>query len=75
MDIKGVLYVYNGLLLSHKQEQNYAIHRNKYLTKDDHSKWSESERERQIPEDSTSMRNLKHNTNETICKTEAESQS
>ena len=39
------------------------------VTRDDHTKWSKSERERQIPYDITYMRNLKYETNEPISET------
>ena len=42
--------------------------------RNDHTKWSKSERERQIPYDITYMRNLKYDTNELIYKTETDSQ-
>ena len=42
-------------------------------TRDYHTKWSKSERERQIPYDATYMWNLKYDTNEPICETETES--
>ena len=38
-----------------------------------HTKWSKSERERQIPYDITHMWNLKYDTNEPIYETEIES--
>ena len=37
--------------------------------RDDHAKWSRSERERQIPYDITYMWNLKYDTNERIYET------
>ena len=40
--------------------------------RDSHTKWSESERKRQIPYDITYMQNLKYATNEPICKTETD---
>ena len=43
-------------------------------TRDYHTKWSESERERQISYDITYMWNLKYDTNELICETETDSQ-
>ena len=53
------------------QEHYSAIKKNRikpsaatYVTRDDHTKWSKSERERQIPSDITYMWNLKYNTNE-----------
>ena len=42
-------------------------------TRDYHTKWSKSERERQIPYDITYMWNLKYDTNEPIYETEIES--
>ena len=41
---------------------------------DDHTRWSESERERQMPCDTTYTWNLNYDTNELIYKTETESQ-
>ena len=52
-------YVYNGILLSHKKEGNNAICSNMDGPRDDHTKWSKSERERQIPYDIDYMWNLK----------------
>ena len=43
-------------------------------TRDDHTKWSTSERERQIPYDISYMCNLKYDTNELIYETETDSQ-
>ena len=42
--------------------------------RDYHSKWSKSDRERQILYDITYMRNLKNSKNEHIYKTETDSQ-
>ena len=42
--------------------------------RDDHPKRSKSERERQIPHDTTYMWNLKYDTNELIYETETDSQ-
>ena len=42
-------------------------------TRDDHTKWSKSERERQISYDTTYMWNLKYDTNEPIYEIEIES--
>lgn len=45
--------------------------------RDDHSKWSKSDREREIPYDISSMWNLKKkkiDTNELNCKTEIDSE-
>ena len=66
---KDVAHIYNGILLSHKK--NYAICSNMDRLRDDHPKWSESEREKQIPYDTTYMWNLKDDTNELVYKTES----
>ena len=42
--------------------------------RDDHTKWSKAERERQMPYDIIYMWNIKYNTNELIYKTETDSQ-
>ena len=57
-----------------QQEQNNAICSNMDATRDSHSKWSKSERERQIPYDIIYMWNLKHCTNEPVYKTETTSE-
>ena len=49
------IYIYNGLLLSHKKEQNNAICSNMDGTGDSPTKWTKSERERQIPYDITDI--------------------
>ena len=74
MDKEDVVYIYNGILLSHKKEWNNAICSNMDATRDDHTKWSKSERERQIPYDITYTWNLKDGTNEPTYKTETDSQ-
>ena len=73
MDKENVVNIYNGILLSHKKEWNNAICSNMDATRDYHTKWSKSERERQIPYDITYMWNLKYDTNEPIYKTETDS--
>ena len=60
--------------LSHKKEWNNAICSNMDAPRDYHTKWSKSDRERQIPYDITYMWNLKYDTNELIYKTETDSQ-
>ena len=74
MDKEDVIYIYNRILLSHKKEWNNAISSNMDATRDDHTKWSKSDRERQIPYDITYMWNLKYDTNEPIYEIETESQ-
>ena len=57
---KDVVHIYNGILLSHKKEQNNAICSNMNGTKDYHTRRSKSESKRQIPYDITDMWNHKH---------------
>ena len=73
MDKEDVLHIYNGILLSHEKEQNNVICSNMDATRDYHTKWNKSERERQIPYDITYMWVLKYDTNEPIYKTETDS--
>ena len=68
-----MVHIYNGIRLSHKKEQN-NICSNMDATRDYHTKWSMSERERQTPYDVTCMWNPKYGTNEPIYKTETDSQ-
>ena len=39
-----MVYIYNGILLSHKKEQNNAILSNMDATSDYHTKWRKSEK-------------------------------
>ena len=49
MDKEDVLiYIHNGILLSHKKEWNNAICSNMGGPRDYHIKWSKSDRESQI---------------------------
>ena len=48
MGKEDVVYAYNGILLSHKKEQNCALVRDVNVCKDCHIEWSESERENQV---------------------------
>ena len=76
MDKEDVVHIYNGLLLSHKKEWNNAICNNMDGPGDYHTKWSKSNRERQISHDITYMWNLifLNDTNEFIYKTETDLQ-
>ena len=75
MDKEDVVHIYNGILLSHKKEWNNAICGNMVRPRDYRTKWSKSDRERQMSYDITYMWNLKKNdTNELIYKTETDSQ-
>ena len=68
-----MVHIYNGILLSHRKEWNNAIFSNMDATREYHTKWTKSERERQIPY-ITYMWNLIYDTNEPIYKTERDSQ-
>ena len=65
-----MVLIYNGILLNHKKEQNNTICHNMDITRDYHTSCSQSERERQIPYDTTYMWNPKYDTNKSIYKTE-----
>ena len=56
-----------------KKERNNAICSNMDGTRDSHTEWNKSERERQIPYYTTYMWNLKYGTSEPIHKTETDS--
>ena len=73
MDKEDVVHIYNGILLSHKEEWNNAICSNMDGSRDYHTKWSRSERERQMPCVTTYMWNLRYDTNELIYETETDS--
>ena len=68
MDKEDMVRIYNRILLSHKKEWNSAICSNMDGPRDDHTKWSKSDRERQISHDITYVWNLKYYTNELIYK-------
>ena len=59
-------------ILNYKKEKNNAICSNMNATRDSHTEWSKSKRERQISYDITFMWNLKYGTNDPICKTETD---
>ena len=58
MDKEDVVHIHNGILQSHKEEWNNAICSNMDGTRDNHTEWSKSERERQLSYDITYMWNL-----------------
>ena len=72
MEKQSMAYIYNGILFSLKKGQNNAICSNVDATRDYHTKWSKSERERQIPYDITYMWNLKYHTNQRIYETKTD---
>ena len=61
---EDVVYIHNGILLSHKKEWHNAICSNMDGTRESHTEWNESERQRQIPYDITYNWNLIFSTNE-----------
>ena len=69
-----MVYIYNGILLSHKKVWNSAICNNMDGLREYYPKWSKSDRERQILHDITYMWNLKNSTSELIYKTKTDSQ-
>ena len=54
-----MVHIYNGILFGHKKEQSNAICSNMDGLRDCHTKWSKSDRERQISYDITFVWNLK----------------
>ena len=74
MDKEDVVHIYSGILLSHKKEWKFAICSNMDGPIDYHTKWSKSERERQILYDITYTWNLKYDTDELNQETETDSQ-
>ena len=46
MDKKDVVYIHDGILLSHKKEWNNAICINMDGPRDDHTKWSKSDKDK-----------------------------
>ena len=59
-----MVHIINGILLSHKKEQNNAICSNMDATRDSHTELSKSERGRQIPYDITHIWYLIYSRNE-----------
>ena len=58
MNGKDVVHVYNGMLLSHKKEQNWDICWDVDGSRDCHTEWSKSEREKQASYINACMWNL-----------------
>ena len=56
--LSTVVHIYNGILLSHKKEQNWVICREVDGPRDCHTEWSKSERGKQISYINTYMWNL-----------------
>ena len=72
MGKEDVVNIYNGILFSHEKELNNAVCSNKDGLRDYHTKWSKSERERQIAHDIYYMWILKYDTNEHIYEIKAD---
>ena len=70
MDKEDVVHVHNGILLRHKKEWNNAICSNMAGPRDDHTKQSKPDRERQISWYRLYVGSKKYDTNELIYKTE-----
>ena len=58
-----MVYIHIRTLLSHKKEHDNSICTSMDGTRDSHTKWSKSKRERQIPYDITYIWNLKYDRN------------
>ena len=58
-DKEDVVHIYNGILVSHKKEQYNAICSHMDETRDCHTEWNKSDRERQISYDIAYMWTLK----------------
>ena len=59
-----MVYIYNGILLSHKIEWNLGVCNDMEEAREYYAKWNKSIRERVIPYDFTHMWNLRNKTNE-----------
>ena len=59
MDKEHMVYIYNGILLSHKKKLNFTICNNMDGLGGYYANWNKSDRERQILYDITYMWNLK----------------
>ena len=75
MDKEDVVHIYNGILFSHKKEWNNATCSNMDGPRDDHTRWSKSDRERQIDHMISLICGIyKKDTNELIYKIDIDSQ-
>ena len=66
-------HTHTGILLSHKKEYNNAVCSYMDMPRNYYTKWTKSEREREIPYDITCIWTLKYDTNRLIYKTETDS--
>ena len=74
MDKEVVVHIYNGILLSHKREWNLVLCRHVDASRDCHTKWSKSEREKQILYINAYMWNLENGPDEPVYRAEIETQ-
>ena len=72
IDIEDVVHTSHRILFSPKKWNN-TISSKMDVTRDCHTKWSKSERKRQMQNDISYMRNLKYDTIEPLYKTEEDS--
>ena len=68
----GTYMQWNTTQPLHKKDKIMPLIKTRMQSRDPHTKWSKSERERQIPYDITYLWNLKYGTNEPIYKTETD---
>ena len=73
VDKEDLVYIHNGILVSHNKEWNNAICNNMNGSRDYHTKWSKSDKDK-YHVISLICRILKNDTNEFIYKTETDSQ-
>ena len=59
----AVGYLHNGILLSHKKEENFTVCNSMVGSGEHYAKWNKPVRERQIPYDFTHMWNLMNKLN------------
>ena len=65
-----MVHIYNGILLSHKEEWNCAICGNMYVPRDCQTKWNKSESKRNISYVNVFKWNLENGTDESVCTAE-----
>ena len=46
MDKEDVIHIYNGILFSHKKQQNNAICSNMYGPRNGHTEWNKSDKDK-----------------------------
>ena len=63
-DMEDVVYIYKGILFSHKKEWNLTIRNNMNVAREYNAKWNKPVRERKTPYDLTHMWHLRNKANE-----------